>query len=267
MSLSNPVLTNPAKHFFEWKGQAGVLSWYDKENQKNVAVKLPFEFIVLDQLSKITGYSKTDESGIWSNEVRSIMNDVLYTRTKKGPLEAKIYGDLGQTIKKGGKYAKSIYIAHKGEGGQWMIGNLTVVGSSLSAWIEFTKHHSVEKGMVVMTKGNQMEAPTGVYFPPVFQTKAWEDEDYHAAVELDRELQVYLSKYLTAPKVDDEGYGTNEPAHASDAAGATPEQQADFENRKAAAQAKPVPTTQPTADNVSIEDFQDEPINLDDIPF
>lgn len=261
MSLSNPTLTNPAKHFFQWGGKAGHLVWWNKEEKREVEVKLPFKFIVLDQLATITGYSKSDESGIWANEVRNVGKDELFVRTKKGPLEAGLYQGLSTTIKRGGKYAKSIYIAHKGEGGVWVIGNLKAVGSSLSSWIEYTKRYNAETGVTTMARGEIQEAPTGQFYPPTYTWEKWTDDDYQAALKLDRELQIYLSNYLSAPKVDDDAYGLDTP---QDTTKATPEQQADFEARKDATMQPSKPVQQ---SEVTIEDFADEPINLDDIPF
>jgi hypothetical protein len=263
VSLSNPTLTNPAEHFFEWAGSKGILQWYDKENKKNVLVKLPFEFIVLDQLSTITGYNKQAESGFWSNEVRNTKKDELYVRTKQGPFEAGLYEDLTQTMKRGGKFCKSIYLAHKGPGGTWIIGCFKASGSALSAWIEFTKRYNVGEGKIIMTKGEQQDAPTGPFSPPEFKWEKWDNTEYEVAVELDKELQIYLSQYLSAPKVDDDAHGIDEPPKA------TNEQQADFDNRRAGLSKSAADDGDPGPEkpDVVIEDIGDEPINLDDIPF
>jgi hypothetical protein len=254
MSLSNPTLTNPAQHFFEWKGAAGKLQWYDKENKKNVDVKLPFTFIVLDQLNTIAGYNKQMESGFWSNEVRNVSKDELYVRTAKGPFEAGIYANLTQTRSKGGKYAKSIYIAHK-IGNDWVLGNIQATGSCLSAWIEFTKAHAVDSGKVIMKQGAKQTAPTGEYYPPEFTWEKWEPEEYDAAIVLDKELQIYLTQYLATQRDEDGREVTDDTL-------ATPEQVADFEKRKASAQ-KPVSADIPD----QVFDPTDDPIDLNEIPF
>lgn len=264
MSRSNPTLVNPAEHFFEWKGSKGILQWYDKENQKNVMVKIPFTFLVLDELATITGYSKMNESGYWSNEVRNITNDILYVKTKKGPFEAATYAGLAQTRAKGGGYTKSIYLAHKA-GGKWVIGNFKASGSALSAWIEFNKtlqRGALESGKVTMTRGEMQDAPTGPFYAPVFKYEKATAEENDEAVKLDKELQIYLSQYLAQPKVDDDSMGVEEPLKA------TPEQVNDFEQRKSRSQT-PAPDGDPgpTEDDITIEDIDDEPINLDDIPF
>lgn len=256
MSLSNPTLTNPAQHFFQWGGSIGKLQWYDKEKEKNVEVRLPFSFIVLDELSTITGYNKQAEAGFWSNEVRNVTKDELYVRTKKGPFEAGLYNNLTQTRSKGGKYAKSIYIAHQ-INDEWVIGNIKATGSCLSAWIEFTKKYSVQSGKVTMNRGAKQTAPTGEFYPPTFTWQKWDDAEYQAAIALDKELQIYLNQYLSAPKGDDEL--VNGEWH--DETKATQEQVADFESRVAAAKTPVQP------DTVVTEFDESEPINLDDIPF
>lgn len=264
MSLSNPDLKNPAQHFFQWAGGAGKLQWYSKEEKKNIDVRLPFTFIVLDQLNTITGYNKKAKSGFWSNEVRNITNDNLYVKTANGPFEAGRYNDLTQTLKSGGKFAKSIYVAHK-IGDDWHIGNIKAAGSALSAWIDFTKAHAVDTGLISMKRGVKEESPVGEFYPPVFEWQQWEDEDYKIAIELDKELQIYLNQYLAQPK---DGELEPEIEEIPDEVGkATPEEIADFEKKKAEAkQVKDEEPLPPEPDEI-IEDLGEEPINLDDIPF
>jgi hypothetical protein len=267
MSRSNPTLTNLAAHFFEWKGGEGKLQWYNKETEQNVPVKLPFEFMVLDELATIKGYNKAMQQGFWSNEVRNISKDTIYVRTKNGPFEAGIYNNLTQTRSKGGKYAKSIYIAHKGEGGAWMIGNIQATGSALSAWIEFSKTHAVETGKITMKRGAKAESPVGEFYPPEFSWSKITDEEDAEAVKLDKELQIYLSQYLAQPKGDEDQLELAEDFH--EVGKATPEQVAEFEKRKAShsRSAKQESEPLPTEPDEVIDDIGDEPINLNDIPF
>lgn len=260
MSLSNPTLTNPAVRKFEWKGGPGKLVYYDKETKQAYDQPLPFRFIVLDQLNTVAGFSKSDQSRVWSNEVRSIKDDTLYTRTKNGPIEAGLYAELGATVKRGGGFCKSIYIAFE-LNGNWVIGNIQAYSSALGPWFDFTKVYSVEQGMVIMTRSELVEG-TIPFYPPAFAWERWEDGAYQICVHLDRQLQTYLSSYLAAPKVDEDGQGTETTSQAPGYA--TPEQQADYEARRVGTN-----TTQPAPvkNDLIIEDIGDEPINLDDIPF
>ena len=72
MSFSNPKLTNPCKIFIKFKGDAGCFEYFDKEAGdagEKKELMLPARFIVLDQLTTVTGFCNKDESGIYSNEI------------------------------------------------------------------------------------------------------------------------------------------------------------------------------------------------------
>ncbi len=67
--------TNPAKHFINVK--SGGLSYYDKEEGQDVSVPTPFEFVVLDQCATVKGWSGSEDTGMWSNEVKKVGKEVL----------------------------------------------------------------------------------------------------------------------------------------------------------------------------------------------
>jgi hypothetical protein len=271
MSRSNPNLTNPAQHFFEWKGREGKLEFYDKEKEKRITVPLPFEFLPLDQLATITGFNKQSQGSYYSNEVRNTAKEEFMVKLKGQTVSIGLYkNEQGiPQVPKGANYAKSVYVAHKTKTGEYIIGNIKMAGSSLGAWIEFNQHCKPENGKVIMTKGEQQEAQSGPFYPPEFKYLSASDEENNAAIELDRELQIYLSQYLSAPKEED----TRPDPNVDQTVGlATQEQIDDFEKRK---QAK-LDTTSDPMDAVHAEnpvkpdtvyDVGEEPINLDDVPF
>jgi hypothetical protein len=284
MSRSNPQLTNPATRFFEWSGSKGKLQFWDKEQEKNIEVPLPFKFAPLDQLSTITGYSKRDESGYWSNEVRNITNDKLIVKTKHGVAQEGLYSELADVRAKGAKYAKSIYIAYKTKQG-WEIGNIKAHGSALSAWIDFTGTCVPENGMVTMDCGEATDAPTGEFYPPTFTYESCTPEENNIAIGLDRELQVYLKHYIVSSGTE-ETYPEEppEPEEVSDSQDAfiDSEYAQEIETLEAVgdikrAEEKQKPLTgrdkaKAVADQIKAKaaakaDIGDEPINLDDIPF
>ena len=201
MSRSNPTPTNPAKKFFKWSGSKGQLVYYDKEKQLEVEVKLPFSFLVLDQLATITGFCEQDASSYWSNEVRSIKKDELTVRTSKGTKQIGLYDDLADVRSKGAKYAKSVYIAYE-EGDELVIGNIKASGAALTAWIELSNKHVVTNGKVVLKGSEEAKKGTTVYYTPVFEWTHSDTTEDEVAVALDRELQVYLSQYLSAAQFD-----------------------------------------------------------------
>ena len=205
MSRSNPTIANPAVKFFNWAGADGELVYWDKEQEKRISQKLPFEFMVLDQLATIAGFSDEDQSGFWSNEVRNTKSDELTVKTGKGTRFTGLYADLASERDcKGAKYAKSVYIAFK-DGNELVIGNIKVYGAALTAWIDFTKKTDVYKCAVVL-KGKsdvQTKGKTEYYLPVLEKKEVSADTNEHA-VELDRELQTYLRAYFSIRNVDEE---------------------------------------------------------------
>ncbi len=201
MSRSNPTSTNPAKRFFRWSGSEGQLSYYDKDKKKDVKIDLPFSFLVLDQLATITGFCEQDSSSYWSNEVRSVAKEEFIVRTSKGAKQTGLYSALTDVRSKGAKYAKSIYVAYK-EGDDYVIGNIKASGAALTAWIELSGKCIVTNGRIVL-KGSE-EATKGAtkYQIPVFEWDHSTPEEDSLAVELDKELQIYLNQYLSAAQFD-----------------------------------------------------------------
>jgi hypothetical protein len=275
MSRSNPTPTNPAQHFFTWSGSKGQLEFYDKEKQERVKVPLPFEFMVLDELNTITGFCEQDSSSYWSNEVRSTTRDELIVKTSRGTKQVGLYKDLTDVRSKGAKYAKSIYIAHKNKAGEYIIGNIKASGAALTAWIELSSKYITQNGKIRLTGSIEGKKGATTYQIPTFEYDHIDSDENKIAIELDKELQVYLSQYLSAPKFDEHVDEEIDPELGK----ATLEQQADYERRKAAAKEPKLDLSDSAEDNIHVhnpmnpqeedavvEDLGNE-INLDDIPF
>jgi len=205
MSRSNPTISNPAVKFFRWAGGNGELVHYDKEQEKEVVEKLPFNFLVLDQLATIAGFSDEDQSGFWSNEVRNTKTDELTVRTSKGTKFTGLYADLqGDRNCNGAKYAKSVYIAYR-EGDVLTIGNFKIFGAALTSWIDFCKKKNVLKIAVSLTGKSDVQTKGKTeYYLPEFDAQPVKPEDDAAANVLDGELQSYLQQYFASKRVDDE---------------------------------------------------------------
>lgn len=230
MSLSQDRPTNPAQRFLKVK--SGAVSYYDKENQENVNVPTPLEFVVLDQLATIKGWSDQDESGFWSNEVRSVGRDVLTVRTSKGQKAQGVWKDIkGESSIAGAKYHSSIYIATKGRDGL-EINNLSLTGAALNAWIEFTQKNRVNTNKVVLSGWSDAKKGSVSYKVPVFEAVPLDDATKDEAIKLDQQLQAYLNEYFNY--TPDDGHDEESPKAPKD---------------------------------VVVDDIDDQPINLDDIPF
>lgn len=197
----NTKLINPSQRQFEWDGSNGGFRYYDKVEKIKVAVELPFSFLVLDTLSSIKGFSDEQQSGYWSNEVRNISKEPITVRAKKGIVAEGIYKEIiGQVI--GGKYCQSCYIAFKGEDDKLIIGNISIMGACLSAWIDFRKGKDVFVGAVAVEKMTSAKKGATKYFIPEFSIKEVSPETDTVAKLLDGELQDYLKKYFAKSGVE-----------------------------------------------------------------
>lgn len=200
MSRSNPTPQSPVNRYFNWSGATGKLQYYDHEAEKRVDVKLPFRFLVLDELSTIGGYSDSAQSGIWSNDVRST-KDTLIVRTRMGVIANGDYASIKDYLKgAGGRYARSLFIAYQpegGEDGELAIGKMKLVGSSLGAWFDFQRKNRVYDGGIAITGSTTDTKGSNTFHVPTFETADVSSEEDVTANDLDRELQAYLNTYLS----------------------------------------------------------------------
>jgi hypothetical protein len=194
------VSSNPSTRWFEWSGSTGQLKYWDKDKQENVFVDLPFTFLILDQLSAVSGYSDDTASGIWSNEVRDLRTELLTVRTKHGIVGKGLYDEVKNI--KGARFTKSVYIAYY-EGKELKLGHFKVVGSALGAWIEFSKGKNLYNGAVTVAGKTAAKKGTTKYFVPVFEVKeSVSEETEEKAKALDRQLQEYLNDYFAVKPAD-----------------------------------------------------------------
>lgn len=198
MSLSNPTTsTNPATKFIEWKGGEGKFSYYNKETKQTVDMPKEMYIIVLDQLATITGFSETDKSGIWSNEVKYSATEELIVKTRNGELYKGLYKDIKDKIKvSGGNFAKSVYACLITAQGQNQKPELELVnfkfsGCSLAPWIEAK---ATDDGCVIKLSTNDVVLKKGAskYFAPTIEKLTPRQDILDLAKSLDKVLQKYL---------------------------------------------------------------------------
>lgn len=206
MSLSNPTSNtpNPATRFFQWAGDSGSLSYYDKAAKQNKPVDSKFVFILLDQLSTVKGWHEGSQSGIYSNEVRDTRTEPFTVKAfKGGELCRGIYQTIKDTITAhGGKFTANLYIAFKGDDGKLTIGSLQFKGGALSAWFDFVKQHrsELQENALYISGSESKKNGSVTYRVPTFAFKPIQPETLAEAVKLDRQLQEYLSGYFERTK-------------------------------------------------------------------
>lgn len=130
------TVESPVKKYLSWSSNDKCFNFYDKETKENKKLTLPLTLIHLDEMSTIKGWHDSSASGIYSNEVRSTKNEELNVRAFKGGDLAKgIYQDIKLKVQSlGGHYCVSIYAFVDNE-----IVNISLKGSALMAWSDFTK--------------------------------------------------------------------------------------------------------------------------------
>jgi hypothetical protein len=218
MSRSKPSTTNsPATRFFEWSAKTGELHYYDKEVKENVAVKLPFSFLILDEVSQVGGGTKVGGKyeGYWSNAVKDLNTQIITVKSKQGIVAQGLYADLKN--RKGLHYVKGLYIAFYDEDKTLQIGYLKIKGSALGAWFDFTKSHRdlYQGAFAIKGKSDPIDGENGDYYTPVFVHKAdVSEESDEAAKALDAIVQEYLAAYFAHNVTTDDEY-TGEPNAAA----------------------------------------------------
>lgn len=208
MSRSIPTTTSsPAVRFFDWSASKGELQYYDKDLKENVEVKLPFSFLILDEVSQVGGGTKIGGKyeGYWSNAVKDLNSQIITVKSKQGIVAQGLYAELKE--RKGLHYVKGLYIAFYGDDKTLQIGFLKFKGSSLGAWFEFTKsHRDLYKGaFTIKSKSEVIEGEKGDYYTPVFAHKPEvSDETENVAKMLDATVQEYFTRYFSHKATDEE---------------------------------------------------------------
>jgi hypothetical protein len=203
MSRSNPHASapNPSTRWFEWNGEKGNVRYYDKEAKKNIDVALPFKFVLLDQLSSVRGWHELSKSGIYSNEVRDTRQDAMIVKAfKAGILAEGVYQTIKDRVKAvGGKFNANCYLAFKNGGGAFSLGCIRFQGAALGAWMDFTKAHRADiyKKAVAIYGSTTGQKGRITYHMPAMKLSDIPPEVDTAAIALDKELQEWLSAYLS----------------------------------------------------------------------
>ena len=200
--------SNPATKFLQWKSNDKLFAYWDKQQEQNVEVKLPFKFQFLEHFHTIKGWNDASESGIYSNEVKFISKENLKVRSfKGGDIAEGIYSEIRAKIRDaGGKYFRSIYVID--ESGE--IINLQVKGAVVSAWSDFcnlNKNEATkfESNWIEINEVEEKKKGATKYSVPVFTIgKAFTKEELSLADEKYKDIVNYFDKYTKNIEVDAE---------------------------------------------------------------
>lgn len=204
--------SNPATKFIDWKSNDKCFSYYDKEEQKNVSIPLPFKFLVLDELHTIKGWNDANSSAIYSNEVKFISKEVMNVKPFKGNEIAKgLYKDIKEKIvSAGGHYVKSVYIMLE----DGTLANLQLKGSAVQKWGEFTqktRNRLPDEWVQVATALEGKKGAVKFNTPEFTFFKSLSEDEANLADEAFNTLETYLKAYLVKaePIIEDEVLGND----------------------------------------------------------
>lgn len=129
---------SPVSKYLSWSSNDKCFTYYDKEAQENKKVNLPIKLIHFSDFGTIKGFHDASNSGIYSNEVKSVSKEPLNVKAfKGGEIASGLYKDIkGKVNASGGVYNASIYGLIGNE-----IVNLSFKGASLQQWSEFKKEY------------------------------------------------------------------------------------------------------------------------------
>jgi hypothetical protein len=199
MSLSNPTtIINPAKLNIDWKGSENKFVGYNRETKQTSDMPKEMYIIVLDQLVSITGYSESQNTGIYSNEIKYSTTEELVVQTKNGIAAKGLYRDIKDKIKVlGGNFTKSVYAClitpqEKGQTPKLELVNFKMAGSALRPWGEAKPG---DDGCVIKLTINNLLLKKGrtEYYSPTIEKLSVRQDILDLAVSLDRDLQKYLT--------------------------------------------------------------------------
>jgi membrane-bound inhibitor of C-type lysozyme len=197
---------NPATKFINWKSNDKNFSFYDKELKENIAIPLPFKFLVLDELHSVKGWNDASSSSIYSNEVKFISKETMTVKSFKGGEIAKgFYKDIKEKIvASGGHYTKSIYVMLE----DGSLANLQLKGSAVQMYGEFTqktKSRLTDEWVQVASAKEGKKGAVKFNTPEFSFLKSLNEVESEQADEAFNILESYLKTYLnrsTAAVVD-----------------------------------------------------------------
>lgn len=206
------AIKNPATKFLSWKSNEQCFSYYDKDKQENVLVKLPFRFLFLDQLQSVKGWSDALSGQIISNEVKTVSNQELnvicYHKNNKGEatkttIAKGLYSQIKDAVvSAGAKYHKSIYIMLE----DGTLANIQLKGASVKEWGDFfnrSKKRLADEWIIIDSAKAGKKGAVKFTTPEFKFERSLSESEAEQADSVFDELDAYLQQYLKKPIIND----------------------------------------------------------------
>ena len=206
------AIKNPATKFLSWKSNEQAFSYYDKDKQENVLIKLPFKFLFLDQLQSVKGWSDALSGQIISNEVKTVsdqeLNVICYHKNNKGEatkttIAKGLYSQIKDAVvSAGAKYHKSIYIMLE----DGTLANIQLKGASVKEWGDFfnrSKKRLADEWIVIDSAKAGKKGAVKFFTPEFKFERSLSESESEQADSVFDELDAYLQQYLKKPIIND----------------------------------------------------------------
>ena len=193
---TNEGSQNPATKFMAWKSNDKCFAYYDKEKGENIQVQLTIKILFMEHYHTVKGWNDASESGIYSNEVYSIVNEPMEVKAFKGGTLAKgLYKDIKEQAKNaGGVYHKSIYaMTDEGE-----LINISLKGAAVKSYGDFyneNKHNLLNNWIEINGTDDQKKGSVKFSTPTFELGEAISKKDDKLAAQTAETLQEYIDAY------------------------------------------------------------------------
>jgi hypothetical protein len=202
---------NPTEKYLKWKSNDKSFTYWDKTNEKEVTVSLPFKFVFLQHYHTVKGWHDASGSAIYSNEVYQIGKQPMMVRSYKGgDIVSGIYKDIKPKVNQsGGVYHRSIYVML--EDGSLV--NLSIKGAVVKEWSDFYDFHKniVDNKWIEVNEALDQKKGSVKYSTPKFTIGEGLDANtVKAADNAGDRLSLHMERYF-ANQIE-----INEPVSLSD---------------------------------------------------
>ena len=192
--------TNPAKKYYKWESDNKVFSYYDKEKEENILVKLPFKFVTLGRpLITVKGFDQKIEKWMYSNEVQSVNDELIvkYFDKNLDEIARGKWNDIKEKVdSKGGKYHLSIY-GYDLETKE--IINISIKGLGVGEWFTLQKdwgQRLADEIVCVKSYKDGLKGKTKFTYPSFTLERSISDDELDLVLDSLTELKNYLKEYL-----------------------------------------------------------------------
>ncbi len=203
----NTGISSPVTKYIEWKSNDKTFSFWDKEKEDRVELKMPLKFIALDDFFGVSGGTMDSngqfipvKSGIAAHLGKTIV-------VKKGDMTVAtgIWKDIKEIVKDaGGRYTAYTYAIYKDE-----LVCFKLAGAALAAWFE-----KKGDGDMITVKTSVEKKKGGItYNSPVFETEKLTDAQ-QKKLDASDELKAF-DEYAEAKEAQ-KFAGAEEPAQAKE---------------------------------------------------